>query len=205
VPGIEQVVDARARWLGHDLQADVTVPLNDNLSLGQANAIASKLQGELKAHSPALAAVSVRFATNGSTVLAMAPGHDGGPSHHHAPAPVIGDSALATGQISSVDTPDGERMRLIVEHHVKGLSAAESIKRPGRHAEVLNLLPLTDEVNPPILALRDNGIEVTAIHNHMLDDQPRAFFVHYWANDDAVKLAKALRAALDTVHVAPNG
>ena len=53
------------------------------------------------------------------------------------------------------------------------------------------------EVNPVIQALRKNGIEVTALHSHMLDEQPRLFFMHFWANDDAVKLAKGLRAALD--------
>jgi hypothetical protein len=54
-----------------------------------------------------------------------------------------------------------------------------------------------DEVNPVIKAMLQNGIEVTAIHSHMLDEQPRLFFLHFWANDDAVKLAKGLRAALD--------
>jgi len=54
-----------------------------------------------------------------------------------------------------------------------------------------------NEVNPVIQALRSNGIEVTAVHSHMLDEQPRLFFMHFWANDDAVKLAKGLRAALD--------
>jgi hypothetical protein len=54
-----------------------------------------------------------------------------------------------------------------------------------------------NEVNPVIQALRANGIEVTAVHSHMLDEQPRLFFMHFWANDDAVKLAKGLRAALD--------
>src|SRR5262245_38676476 len=54
-----------------------------------------------------------------------------------------------------------------------------------------------NEVNPVIRALRANGIEVTAIHSHMLNEQPRLFFMHFWANDDAVKLAKGLRAALD--------
>jgi Domain of Unknown Function (DUF1259) len=52
------------------------------------------------------------------------------------------------------------------------------------------------EVNPVIRALRENGIEVTAIHSHMLDEQPRLFFVHFWAHDDALKLAKGLQAAL---------
>jgi Domain of Unknown Function (DUF1259) len=54
-----------------------------------------------------------------------------------------------------------------------------------------------DEVNPVIKALRANGIDVTALHSHMLDEQPRLFFMHFWAVDDAIKLAKGLRAALD--------
>jgi len=58
------------------------------------------------------------------------------------------------------------------------------------------------ELNPMIRALRENGIEVTAIHNHMLDEKPRLFFVHFWANDDAVKLAKGLQAALAKIAVA---
>jgi hypothetical protein len=54
-----------------------------------------------------------------------------------------------------------------------------------------------DEVNPVIRALRSNGIEVTAVHSHMLDEQPRLFFMHFWANDNAEKLALGLRAAID--------
>ena len=54
-----------------------------------------------------------------------------------------------------------------------------------------------EEVNPVIKMLRENGIEVTAIHSHMLTEQPRLIFMHFWANDDAIKLAKGLRAALD--------
>lgn len=57
------------------------------------------------------------------------------------------------------------------------------------------------EVNPVIKALRDNGIEVTALHSHMLTESPRLFFMHFWANDDALKLAKGMRAALDKMNV----
>jgi hypothetical protein len=53
------------------------------------------------------------------------------------------------------------------------------------------------EVNDVVRALRSNGIEVTAIHSHMLTEEPRIIFMHFWANDDAIKLAKGLRAALD--------
>lgn len=52
-----------------------------------------------------------------------------------------------------------------------------------------------------IKALRDNGIEVTALHSHMLIETPRLFFMHFWANDDALKLARGLRVALDKVNV----
>jgi hypothetical protein len=56
---------------------------------------------------------------------------------------------------------------------------------------------IAEEVNPVVKALRANGIEVTAIHSHMLAEQPRLIFLHFWAHDDALKLARGLRAALD--------
>src|SRR5215211_8777552 len=67
----------------------------------------------------------------------------------------------------------------------------------GKAAITGDFVLIGDEVNPVIKALRENGIEVTAIHSHMLTEQPRLIFMHFWANDDAVKLAKGLRAALD--------
>jgi hypothetical protein len=67
----------------------------------------------------------------------------------------------------------------------------------GKAAITGDFVLLADEVNPVIRALRGNGIEVTALHSHMLDEQPRLFFCHFWANDDAMKLARGLRAALD--------
>jgi Domain of Unknown Function (DUF1259) len=72
----------------------------------------------------------------------------------------------------------------------------------GKAAITGDFILLGAELNPVLKALRENGIEVTAVHNHMLDEQPRTFFVHFWANDDATKLAQGLRAALDKVHVA---
>jgi Domain of Unknown Function (DUF1259) len=68
----------------------------------------------------------------------------------------------------------------------------------GGKAAITGDFVLTEkEVNPVIQALRSNGIEVTALHSHMLDEQPRLFFMHFWANDDALKLARGLRAAID--------
>ncbi|MER9757498.1 DUF1259 domain-containing protein [Mesorhizobium sp. M0166] len=60
---------------------------------------------------------------------------------------------------------------------------------------------IASEVNPVLRALRDNGIEVAALHSHMLNEQPRLFFMHFWANDDAAKLARGLRAALDKMNL----
>jgi hypothetical protein len=59
-----------------------------------------------------------------------------------------------------------------------------------------------NEVNPVIRALQEQGIQVSALHNHMLEEEPRLFFLHFWANDDAEKLARGLRAALDQMNVA---
>ena len=72
----------------------------------------------------------------------------------------------------------------------------------GKAAITGDFVLTADEVNPVLKTLRENGIEVTALHNHMLDDQPHLFFMHFWANDDVGKLAKGLRAALDKVAVA---
>ena len=72
----------------------------------------------------------------------------------------------------------------------------------GKAAITGDFLVTGNEVNPLIRALRAGNIEVTAIHSHMLDEQPRMFFIHFWANDDAMKLAQGIRTALDTTAVA---
>jgi hypothetical protein len=72
----------------------------------------------------------------------------------------------------------------------------------GKAAITGDFVLLGGEVNPVIKALRQNGIAVTALHSHMLMEEPRLFFMHFWANDDAVKLAKGLRAALDNTNSA---
>lgn len=72
----------------------------------------------------------------------------------------------------------------------------------GKAAITGDFVLLGTEVNPVITALRGNGIAVTALHSHMLMESPRLFFMHFWANDDAVKLAKGLRAGLDATNSA---
>ncbi|MBV9608169.1 MAG: DUF1259 domain-containing protein, partial [Acidobacteria bacterium] len=73
----------------------------------------------------------------------------------------------------------------------------------GRAAITGDFVLRAKEVNPVIRALTANGIAVTAIHSHMLTEEPRLLFMHFWANDDPVKLARGLRAALDETNSAP--
>ena len=66
----------------------------------------------------------------------------------------------------------------------------------GKAAITGDFVMLGSEVNPVIRALRSNGISVAALHSHLIDETPRLYFMHYWANDDALKLARGLNEAL---------
>jgi len=50
-------------------------------------------------------------------------------------------------------------------------------------------------------AMRNNAIEVTALHSHRIDDAPHLFFMHFWANDDVTKLTHGLKAAIDLANL----
>src|SRR2546427_3183450 len=67
----------------------------------------------------------------------------------------------------------------------------------GKAAITGDFVLLDKEVNAVARTLRQHGIDVTALHNHGLMDTPRLFYMHFWGNDDPVKLAQALKAALD--------
>jgi cation diffusion facilitator family transporter len=134
VPGISKVTDAKARWLGHELHAEVMIAVDDQLSLAQANTISAALQGELRAHIPALAVTNVRFDQGDVTSS----------SRNHAPEPFKVDGRLAQGLLEIVDTAEGERIRLTVSMHLDGLGATVVIKRPGGN-ESLPLLPANDD------------------------------------------------------------
>jgi hypothetical protein len=71
----------------------------------------------------------------------------------------------------------------------------------GKAAITGDFVLLGSEVNPILKTLRQHGIEVTALHSHMIDDSPHLFFMHFWANDDAQRLAQGLRAALDLANL----
>ncbi len=85
-----------------------------------------------------------------------------------------------------------------------GLSTALNFQPTGggKAAVTGDFVLIATEVNPVIKALQSHGIAVTALHSHILEEQPRLVFMHFWANDDAVSLARGLRAALDQTHSA---
>jgi len=119
---------------------------------------------------------------------------------------VLGRKGKANGPILGFSVPRAEP---IVEGgmavpEAMGSATAINFQSTGGNkvATTGDFVLIASEVNPVVKALRENGIEVTAIHNHMLSDEPRAFFMHFWANDDAEKVAKGIKAALDKINVA---
>jgi hypothetical protein len=116
---------------------------------------------------------------------------------------IIGAKGQANGGVYQFNVPRREPVKEndMVMAPVGPLGVAIAINfQPtggGKAAITGDFVLTNDEVNPVIKALRANGIEVTALHSHMLDEQPRLFFMHFWAVDDALKLARGLRAALD--------
>jgi Domain of Unknown Function (DUF1259) len=133
-----------------------------------------------------------------------------------APAPIDLDTAAIDQTLGAKGTNNGGVYQF-------GIPRAEPIKDGGMDvpppmgsANAINFQPtgggkaaitgdfvlIASEVNPVLKALREHGIEVTAIHNHMLDDQPHLYFMHFWANDDAKKLAEGLRSALAHINIA---
>lgn len=119
-------------------------------------------------------------------------------------ARALGRAGKVNGGVYQVSVPRAETVTADGMEVPPSMGGATAINfQPtggGRAAITGDFVMSAGEVNPVIRALRDNGIEVTALHSHMLEEAPRLFFMHFWANDDAVKLARGLRAALDRMH-----
>jgi hypothetical protein len=119
---------------------------------------------------------------------------------------VLGAKGKIAGGVYQFGIPRAEPITAGNMNVPPALGSAEAINfQPtgsGTAAITGDFVLTADEVNPVLRTLRDNGIDVTALHSHMLDEKPRLFFMHFWAVGDAEKLAKGLRAALDKVNVA---
>jgi hypothetical protein len=72
---------------------------------------------------------------------------------------------------------------------------------PDKVATTGDFVLTADEVNPVISALAEHGIQVTALHSHLLTEQPRLFFMHFWGLGSTASIAQGIKAGLDKVHV----
>jgi hypothetical protein len=119
---------------------------------------------------------------------------------------VLGHKGKVNGGVFQVGVPRAEKVMEAGMQVANSMGIATALNfqptRDGKAAITGDFVLLGSEVNPVMKALHENGIEVTAVHSHMLDEQPRLFFMHFWANDDARKLARGLRAALDKTNSA---
>jgi hypothetical protein len=117
----------------------------------------------------------------------------------------LGASGKVNGGVYQVSVPRREKVTEAGMEVPPAMGVATALNfQPtgGKRAAISgDFVLIGSEVNPVIKSLRQSGIEVTALHSHMLDESPRLFFMHFWANDDAVKLARGLRAALDKMNV----
>ncbi|HET7231263.1 MAG TPA: DUF1259 domain-containing protein [Longimicrobium sp.] len=122
-----------------------------------------------------------------------------------AVARALGHSGRVNGGVYqvSVSRPIPVRMGDQLVPPAMGVATAINFQPTGGgRAAVTGDFVLADhEVNAVIRALRAGGIEVTALHSHLLGEQPRLYFMHFWANDDAVKLARGLGTALKAMAV----
>ena len=133
-----------------------------------------------------------------------------------APPPIDLDTAAIDQMLGAKGTNNGGVYQFSIPRAEPIKDGGMDVPPPMGSANAINFQPtgggkaaitgdfvlIAKEVNPVLKALRDHGIEVTAIHNHMLDDQPHLYFMHFWANDDARKLAEGLKAALVQINIA---
>lgn len=124
-----------------------------------------------------------------------------------AVAAALGVAGKGNGGVYQVSVPRPEPIRDGGELIPPSMGVATAINlqptTEGRAVATGDFVLLPSEVNPVIRALQSAGIKVTALHTHLLMDQPHVLFMHFWGDDDAVKLARGIRAALDATAMAP--
>ncbi|AEW96170.1 MULTISPECIES: DUF1259 domain-containing protein [Streptomycetaceae] len=119
----------------------------------------------------------------------------------------LGRKGVAEGRIYKFFL--SRRDRILSHGHVLpgpiGVNTAIKFQAIGKKQAAINgdFVLRADEVQPVVRALRKHGIRLVELHNHMLDEQPRMFFLHFWAVGDGNELARALRPALDATDLAP--
>jgi hypothetical protein len=160
---------------------------------------------------PVAMAQTVRMALNRTSTP---PPADAGPSSQ--PQLEL-DTAALDAALGTTGTNDGGIYKFSFQRN-EPITGAHGVLAPGMGiTTAINFQPtgggraaingdfamLAEEVQPVIQALRAGGIEIVEVHNHSLDDQPRVFYLHFWANDDAAELAQALGSAVRAHNVSP--
>lgn len=117
----------------------------------------------------------------------------------------VGYHGKATNGVYHITVPRAEKVVMdgVAVPAAMGVATGINFQSTGPNSAAItgDFVMIASEVNPVIQALRASGIEVTALHSHMLTESPRLFFMHFWANDDALKLARGVGAALAKMHV----
>ncbi len=141
IPGIRQVLDVRARWLGHRLNTELDVALDGSVTLKEADTIAAQFERELFDHVPALS--SARIRVRPFDAQSKEPRVDHGAAHaghHHAPAPVAVSGKLAAGVVEIIQTAAGERLRFTASQVLPELKVTAVIDRGAQRIETLELV-----------------------------------------------------------------
>ena len=119
---------------------------------------------------------------------------------------ILGTTGKHNGMLLQYSFPRKEKLKEsgMVMPPYMGMATAINFQKDGDKAAITgDFVLLADEINPAIKLLTDNGITPTALHNHMIHDEPRLFMMHFWAIDDPEKLAKALQQVLTSTNHAP--
>jgi hypothetical protein len=146
------------------------------------------------------AAIKSVLATTGTPLTPPAPPTQTSSPDWSKVEAILGKSGKRNGQVLAYSFPRKEKL---LESGMEmppaiGMATGINFQMDGTNAGITgDFVLLADEVNPVVKALTENGIAVTAIHNHMLYDDPRLFMMHFWAVSDPEKLAIGLKAALD--------
>ena len=161
------------------------------------------LVGADEAHDPYVSALVQERAVRAALALTKTPSAPPAAAGGAGPgldtarlASALGYAGKVTGGVYQVSVSRAQPVRMAGMEipPAMGVATALNFQPTGKaKAAITGDFVLTaDEVNPVIKALRAGGIAVTALHSHMLGEEPRLYFMHFWANDDAVGLARTL-------------
>jgi hypothetical protein len=119
---------------------------------------------------------------------------------------IIGRPGNSSGGVFSISVPRAEHVTVRGMPLTPGMGVTNILNVEdagnGRVATTGDFVLVGSEVNPTIAALRSHGFEVTAMHQHMIGDEPTLYYVHFWRVGSPADVGGGLKDALSHVHVA---